>query len=324
MEGSQGYRILSFSFLFLFIPACGGGSDSGSDVDNGIDTSGDSAQGRIAFVMTDTASSVISGGLSNIGTINADGTEFSQITNDASHQLNPAWSPDGSKIVYSASNIYTAYIQEIYIMNADGSVQTRVTMHSKDDLRPAWSPVENIVAFDSFPSFGAIPCIYAMDIDTRTTYLLTDNWDSAPDWSPDGKHIVFQSMRNGQFDIYVMDSDGANQNRLTTYQATAPSWSPDGSKIAFSSIRNGTNEIFIVNADGSDPSKLVEGTSPDWSPDGNWIVFVYNYNIHIINIDGSDKTNLTAGYETHTLNKFHSPSWAPKERDARLEEMGHP
>ena len=151
-----------------------------------------------------------------------------------------------------------------------------------------------------------------MDVDTGDVYLLTDNWDIDPDWSPDGNRIVFASNRHGNYEIYIMDADGSNQLRLTSNDVadTSPAWSPDGSRIAFVSNRNSTPEIFIMSADGTSVSRLTGGSSPDWSPDGNWIVFVSNYNIHIINVDGTGETNLTDGYETHVLNKFHSPSWS--------------
>ena len=59
---------------------------------------------------------------------------------------------------------------------------------------------------------------------------LTNNsdWDWKPSWSPDGQRIVFDSSRDGNYEIYVMDSDGSNPHRLTDHPAADwfPSWSP--------------------------------------------------------------------------------------------------
>ena len=59
----------------------------------------------------------------------------------------------------------------------------------------------------------------------------------SPSWSPDGRHITFDSNRHGKADIYVMGSDGSNPRRLTDHPdwAAYPSWSPDGRHIAFES-----------------------------------------------------------------------------------------
>ena len=56
-----------------------------------------------------------------------------------------------------------------------------------------------------------------MDADGSNQQRLTDNvaLDSCPFWSTDGSRIVFQSNREGNWDIYVMDADGSNQQRLT-------------------------------------------------------------------------------------------------------------
>ena len=60
-------------------------------------------------------------------------------------------------------------------------------------------------------------------------------WDSSPSWSPDGRHIAFDSYRDDNWEIYVMGSDGSNPRRLTNHEASdsSPSWSPDGRHIAF-------------------------------------------------------------------------------------------
>ena len=66
--------------------------------------------------------------------------------------------------------------------------------------------------------------------------------DYSPSWSPDGRHIAFESWRDGNQEIYVMGSDGSNPRRLTNdfVFADSPSWSPDGRHIAFTSYRDGT------------------------------------------------------------------------------------
>ena len=59
--------------------------------------------------------------------------------------------------------------------------------------------------------------------------------DRHPRWSPDSKHIVFESNRGGSYQIYTMASDGSGSKQLTTIstEATGADWSLDGKNIAF-------------------------------------------------------------------------------------------
>lgn len=82
--------------------------------------------------------------------------------------------------------------------------------------------------------------------------------DSDLFWSPDGKMVVFNSNRDGNWEIYIMNADGSEQTNLTNNPADDgfPSWSPDGKIIAFQSYRDGNGEIYIMNADGSGLKRL--------------------------------------------------------------------
>ena len=122
--------------------------------------------------------------------------------------------------------------------------------------------------------------IYVMDADGKNQQRLTNNPkhdDLNPSWSPDGKHIVFSSVRDGHFigevritdEIYVMDADGKNQQRLTNnpkHDDWHPSWSPDGKHIVFHSNREGNYEIYVMDSDGGNPQNLTNNPHSDVSP----------------------------------------------------------
>ncbi len=116
--------------------------------------------------------------------------------------------------------------------------------------------------------------------------------------------IVFQSNRDGNFEIYTMAADGSGQRRITNSPANdiAPCWSPDGSEIAFASDRDGNWEIYTVHPDGSSLKRLTQGqganTAPAWTPDGARIIFistrdVVNGDVYMMNRDGGVVRRLT-------------------------------
>jgi Tol biopolymer transport system component len=120
--------------------------------------------------------------------------------------------------------------------------------------------------------------------------------------SPDGRRIVFTSLKDGDLDIYVMDADGTNVKRLTTTPGYdgGPWWSPDGTKIAYRAwhptgaaleeyrallaqrlVRPSRMELFVMNADGSGQRQVTElggaNFGPSWAPDGRHLIFSSNY-----------------------------------------------
>ncbi len=213
----------------------------------------------------------------------------------------------------------------IYVMNSDGSDQTRLTDNPAADSWPSWSPDGRRIAFIS-PRDDPDPDdddpiweIYVMNADGSAQTRLTNDsaWHSLPRWSPDGRHIAFQSRTDGNWEILVINADGSGQASLTDAGNAEPSWSPDGRHIAFTSDRDGNTEIYIMNADGSGRTRLTDNATSDrfpiWSPDGQRIAFYSyrdeNWEIYVMNADGSGQTRLT-----NNPARDIRPSWSPDGR----------
>lgn len=106
------------------------------------------------------------------------------------------------------------------------------------------------------------------------------NGDMWPNFSPDGRLIVFTSRRDKDYEIYVMNADGTQPKRLTNSPGLDMNavFSPDSKQIAFTSNRDGNYEIYVMNADGTNVRRVTNHPERDdfpcWSPDGRLLYFV--------------------------------------------------
>ena len=261
--------------------------------------------GKIAFVRD-----------GEIYTMNPDGSNQTNITNNSATDDEPAWSPDGNKIVFSSNR---AGNFEIYLMNQDGGSVVRLTDNSAADTAPTFSPDGSKIAFVSERDGNKE--IYVMNADGSNPTRLTNEpaRDDFPSYSPDGSKIVFITQRSnfGQGMIFTMNADGSNQARLSNQNGfhTRPSYSPDGSKIIYGYGADVTAQtIYRMNADGTNPMQMpiIGRESASYSPDGSKIVFACCFGfpnspngIYIANADGTQSSRITTG----TFD--NRPKWQP-------------
>lgn len=115
-----------------------------------------------------------------------------------------------------------------------------------------------------------------------TRLISSTRQETFPQYSPDGRRIVFESDRSGFPEIWVSNADGTDALALTNFNGPvtgSPSWSPDSTEVAFDSRAAGTPEVFAIRAEpGSKPWRVTMGGGPnilpDWSADGRSIFFV--------------------------------------------------
>jgi Tol biopolymer transport system component len=197
--------------------------------------------------------------------MDADGSNPTNLTNNAAWDVYPAWSPDGTRIAF-VSDRDGSY--EIYVMDADGSNPRNLTNNAVWDGDPAWSPDGMQIAFVT--GRDGNDEIYVMNADGSNPRNLTNSaaGDDEFAWSPDGAHMAFVTGRDGNDEIYIMDADGSNPTNLSNHLTwdLYPVWSPDGTQIAFRSTRDGAGDVYVVDADGSNLTNLTDNTALDYSP----------------------------------------------------------
>jgi TolB protein len=256
---------------------------------------------------------------------------------------------DGKKLIFQSKRDERA-CDQIYSMNAadgsnvrmvsNGEGRTTCSYFMKGDKRVLYaSTFQGKKECPPNPDFskGYVWAIYpdydiytskpdGTDIKPLTT---TRGYDAEATVSPDGKKIVFTSIRDGDLDLYVMDKNGKNVKRLTSelgYDGGA-FFSPDGKQIVYRAFHPKTDaqiarykerlaqdliepnnfEVWVINADGTNKRQVTSlgaaSFAPFFTPDGKRIIFCTNYfatdarkrnfDLALINVDSTGLERVT-------------------------------
>jgi hypothetical protein len=213
--------------------------------------------------------------------MDANGANETRLTTDPARDESPAWSPDGTKIVFDSARTGSG---DIYSMNPDGTGVVRLTTSADPESDPSWSPDGTKVAFTS-----AALRLMNPDGTNQTTLPNESDQPGQPDWSPDATTIAFQEHAccdpndNGR-QLSTIHRDGTGYAVIGFL--SAPAWSPDGSRIAAASqecvfisttLFCSDKDIVTMNPDGTGFTNLTNNGSGAASSGPSWQPIPLNY-----------------------------------------------
>jgi WD40 repeat protein len=262
-----------------------------------------------------------------------DGRDVRQLTSGDATDIQPTWSPNGTRIAYQSLDRASKTVRLI-LMDPDGRAADVVgTAPAISGLsgsgigwfRVAWSPDSRRLAYTALVA-GASQ-VMIVDADGGNLRPVGDPAleGQDPTWSPNGTEIAF---RGGRFEddigIYAMHPDGSSIRRLTPQGGVAgptdyrvPVWSPRGDLIAYTrTLASGRSHVFLVGAAGGPERDVSAGPddawAPAWSPDGRlaWLrspPFDEHGRFVVDRLDGSDPVALGPTVTS-------APTWSPDGR----------
>jgi TolB protein len=209
-----------------------------------------------------------------------------------------AFSPDGTRIAFA--RVFGAHGKccfrggPLFVMDADGTQPQQVTQQRiplatqrYDDSGPQWSPDGTRLVFERYDTKRDKHAICTVRLDgsdlRRLTPWTLDAGDH-PDWSPDGRWILFHSNephRAGtQDNVFLIHPNGTGMHRITHtfgdhFEWLSSSFSPDGTMITVSRYpghgKAGNADVYVMNVDGSDLRDVTNSfawdSATDWGPE---------------------------------------------------------
>jgi formylglycine-generating enzyme required for sulfatase activity len=205
------------------------------------------------------------GGTLKIWKMHANGRNAAQLDKDEYPEVDPRFSPDGKRILYTSLR---DGFPELWVRNRDGAEPKCLTKGSQAN----WSPDGKSIVFIRDNQ------TYSRDLASgREQRVTPENWErcGVPAWSPDGKHIAVASRHLGSIGIFLVSVDGKENSQLKTGEACCtPEWSKDGKRLLCQTVQG---HIHQVDVDGKNWEQLTFGGDVQhdarYSPDGSMILF---------------------------------------------------
>lgn len=254
--------------------------------------------------------------INQICLINADGTGYTQLTNETNNSYYPAISPDSSSVVF-ATNTYDNF--DLYMVNLATLKIIQLTYNLGNSFSPDYSPDGKQIVFINRVA-NDHSSLWMMGSKGENPHLLfggpKDIVGAA--WSPDGNKIAFAMAGDSQytFELFLLDLQNlkAQPVRLSKQLddiGGSIDWSPDNKNLLIFAGPVAAREVYTINLATAAVTQLTFGgnnAAGSYSPDGQYIVYnsLRNNNQADLYIMRSD------GHSTRQLTNNPEPDWQPK------------
>jgi uncharacterized protein YjdB len=190
-----------------------------------------------------------------------DPTAMLPVLSDGSPAVQPALSPDRTRLAFSSERAGTGY--DLFLMDVDGRNLQRLTTDPGTDGEPVWSPDGRRLVFTRTPREGP-PQLFSIQVDGGGLRRLTEGkgGSHSATISPDGRQVAFISSREGRPELYVMPLDGGEARRLTRTgeKESQPRYLPDGTLVYVVSHSKGSRVMRTAN--GTESAVAFETDQP--------------------------------------------------------------
>ncbi len=231
-----------------------------------------------------------------------------------------ALSPDGKSVAVAATDADGN--ADIWVHDVVRGAKTRLTFDPAIDLYPAWSPSGEQITFRS--NRGGSEGIFSKPADGSGEAVLLGGEDAAgttPDWSRDGKFVIYMGRRSGGADLwYLRPKAGGDGYESVPYLRTAaderiPVFSPDGRYVAYVSSESGRREIYVrpfSEGGGKWQVSINGGTQPRWRRDGRELFYVEGDQLMAVSV------SMAQGFSPGTPKPLFRDRWLRSTRPDQL------
>src|ERR1039457_1874521 len=201
-----------------------------------------------------------------------------KMTSGGAVNLEPRFSPDGKRLAFVSTSykghfhIFVSRFEEGLLSDVQQLTRENISSlpryyysHADHEINPVWTRDGSEILFISnrghIHGTGGFWKIKAEPgAEEREIYYEETNWKARPDFSPDGKRMVYASyMGQSWHQLWVMPAAGGDAFPISygAFDNVNPRWSPDGSKIAFISNRNGNTSLWVQTIPGGEQTEVV-------------------------------------------------------------------
>ena len=239
-------------------------------------------------------------GNTDLRAVSVDGQSLLALTDSAGLESEPTWSPDSTQIAFSRREGSESSIMILDLQSNQSTAARKLTDAPASNLR--WSPDGKRIMFvadllQPRDERRENLDIFVIPAEGGAPRLLTPGTprfrDTAPDWAPDSRRIVYASDESGYSNIYTLDTQSGARRALVVGNADmlSPRWSSDGKAIAYVRHENSLLHVYAIfvedghtvrisEQDGVNGGYDTQNAGPPgmlaWSPDATRIAFTHS------------------------------------------------